>query len=62
MTLVTFLSKYWQTSVAALSTACNDFNKGVLKSKDSPVYEIKIVGIHKVSPQIKAGDVGSQAV
>ena len=38
------------------------FNKGTLLSKASPVYATKIVGIHKVLPKTKAGEVGSQAV
>ena len=62
VTLFTFLSKYFATSIAAESIACNALNKGVLLSKASPVYETKTVGIHKVVPKINAGDVGSQAV
>ena len=47
-TLEAFLSKYLHTAVACVSIACKALNKGVLLSKASPVYETKIVGIHKV--------------
>ena len=56
------MSKNLATSVAASSIANKARNKGALLSKASPVYDTKTVGIHKVVPKIKAGDVGSQAV
>ena len=45
VTFLTFLSKYFATSVAAVSIAVNALNKGVLLSKASPVYDTKTVGI-----------------
>src|SRR5690606_39593465 len=62
VTFFTFLSKNLATSVAASSIANKARSKGALLSKASPVYDTKTVGIHKVVPKIKAGDVGSQAV
>jgi hypothetical protein len=41
--------------------ADNALNNGILLSNASPVYEIKTVGIHKVTIY-KCGDVGSHAV
>ena len=48
LTLLAFLSKYLQTAVAWVSSACMALNNGVLLSKASPVYATKIVGIHNV--------------
>jgi hypothetical protein len=45
-----------------LSTAFNALRRGAFKSSDSPVYEIKMVGITRQSSTMKAGDVGSHAV
>ena len=56
-----FLSKKRQTSVAARSSFSSDFKRGLLWSSAIPVYDTKVVGIHKVIPYKNAGEDGSHA-